>query len=486
MRLNQHTVIPAAVSPPRYPRQHHGAGIVHLGLGAFHRGHQAWYTEEVLNRFGGNWRIIGVSLRSDTVYQQLVPQDCLYTLEVRHGQQRQRQLIGALADVIVAPAQPERVIAALADQATQVVTLTITEKGYCLSASSGELDSALPAVQHDVNNPAAPQTALGFLCAGLAARRAQDLPGLTIISCDNIANNGDKLRRAVLTFSQLIDPTLASWIDRHCRFPATMVDRIVPASTEADLDGLAAAVGYRDQAAVFTEAFQQWVIEDRFAGPVPPWNKVGAAFVADVAPFETMKLRLLNASHSAIAYFGMLTGAQTVDEVMAQPVMRRAISSLMAEAEPTLDLPLDFDVTAYRQQLLTRFDNSALGHRCQQIAMDGSQKLPNRIVPILQWQLDNDGAVTMTCAVLAAWCQYLLGLDERARPYNIDDPAADALAARLRDSGGEPAKMTAIFLEHGGILPESIAADPRVARGIQHWLTEFGERGIIAALDSQT
>lgn len=489
MRLNDHIDTPNSLKKPQYLRHDRRPGIVHLGIGAFHRAHQAWYTEQVLNRCGGHWRIIGVSLRSPAVRDQLAAQDWLYTLEVRDGEQRQQQLIGALAQVIVAPENPAAVIAALASPDIHVVSLTITEKGYYLSADTSgpgaQLNLSHADIQHDLGHPEQPRTALGFLCEAMAVRRAAMRPGLTLISCDNIANNGGTLRGALLHFSQQLDPTLANWIDRHCRFPATMVDRIVPATTATDLDQLAASLGYEDQAAVFCEDFCQWIIEENFAGPVPPWHQVGAEFVADVAPFEAMKLRLLNASHSAIAYFGCLTGRDCVAQVVTQPTLRRAVAALMAEGAATLELPADYDLQAYQQRLLQRFGNTALAHRCQQIAMDGSQKLPNRIMPILGWQRQRDAPLTMTTAVLAAWLYYLGGKDEQGRRYPINDPMADHLSDLVAaHTSADTAALLRALADRQIVFCQAVAADERVIAAISHWLEHFKTRGVLAALQA--
>lgn len=483
MRLNQHTPLPAAISRPNYPREQIRAGIVHLGVGAFHRAHQAWYTEQALRGYGGDWAITGVSLRSSAVRDQLAPQDYLYTLEVRHGEHRRRQLIGAIKQVLVASEQAEQVIAALSGADTKVVTLTITEKGYCLSNSEGLLDQQHPDIQHDYRQPCQPRSALGFLAAAMARRKQQQLPGLTVISCDNIAGNGSKLRRALLQFSKVLDTELAQWIDQHCRFPNTMVDRIVPATTPADLAQLQQYCGYQDQAAVFTEPFSQWVIEENFAGPVPPWNQVGAQYVQDVAAFETMKLRLLNASHSAIAYIGAVTGLNTVDQVIGKPALRQFIETLMREeAAPSLNVPADFDLGNYQQQLLQRFANSALHHRCQQIAMDGSQKIPNRLLPILRWQLEHQGSIKLTTAALAAWLRYLEGVDEAGQTYAIHDPMVEQLAAIYHRHGGKATSALKEILEQEALFPEDLSRDPRLMNALSHWLERFQQQGIIQSL----
>ncbi|MBD2859415.1 mannitol dehydrogenase family protein [Spongiibacter sp. KMU-158] len=486
MRLSAQTAASLKTPLPEYFKQRPQAGIVHLGLGAFHRAHQAWYTHKVLEQFGGDWRIIGVSLRSSNAREQLQTQDNLYTLEVRDGNSTQREIIGAISEVIVAPESPERVIQTIASATTHVVTLTITEKGYCLSSASGELDLSHPEIQNDLQQPNSPLTALGFLAAALAQRKMQNRSGLTILSCDNIAANGKKLRAALLKFCQQLDPALADWVDENCRFPCSMVDRIVPASSETDIHQLKRDCAYEDRAAVFTEPFSQWVIEQNFAGAVPAWDKVGAEYVSDVAPFEAMKLRLLNASHSAIAYMGAVMAYQTVDEFIANATLRQFIAELMhEEAAPTLSLPASFDLAAYEQQLLQRFANSALRHRCQQIAMDGSQKIPNRLLPILRWQLNNNKQSWRTSAAIAAWLRYLMGKDETGNAYPINDPMSARFSEVYEKAAGDSSAIVTSMLSLQEIFPIELHNNARVVAEITDWLNAFRQQGILAALEAK-
>ena len=277
LRLGDSTLetFAGGASLPGYDRDSIGIGIVHLGIGAFHRAHQACYTEAVLNRLGGNWGICGVSLRSTGVRDSLAPQNYLYTLATKQDEQASLQVIGAIKKVLVAPEQPSAVVEQLADPGVTVVTLTITEKGYCLNPATGELALDEPGIAFDLENPQQPKTAIGFLVAGLQHRRNAGGRGMTLISCDNLASNGKQLRRAVLAFAQQLDPSLADWIDKQCTFPCTMVDRIVPAATDADRKRVVTDLGFSDAAAIATEPFSQWVIENDFADAVPEWSAVG-------------------------------------------------------------------------------------------------------------------------------------------------------------------------------------------------------------------
>lgn len=429
MRLAPDTVslLPASVQHPQYRRENCGTGIVHLGIGAFHRAHQAVYVDDALSRFGGDWRIVGVSLRSSAVREQLAPQDGLYTLVVRDGDQTNERLIGAVARVLVASEGPAAVISALADPATHIVTLTVTEKGYCLDPATGELDFANPQIINDLKNIDSPQSAIGFLAAGCAERMGAGLPGLTIMSCDNLPGNGQLLKRAVMAFAERLAPPLATWIASHCRFPATMIDRIVPATTDEDRTLLEQRIGLHDAAMVKAEPFSQWVIEDDFAGPRPAFEQVGAQLVADVTPFELAKLRMLNGSHSALAYLGLARGHAFVHQAIADPLIASVIDRLMEEAAATLPVVPGLDPAAYAAALKARFDNSALQHRLAQIAMDGSQKLPQRLLGTIR---DRHAA---GCSAAAAIIGVRAWIDHFASDF-VDDPMAE----RLREIGRLP------------------------------------------------
>lgn len=418
--------LPGDIARPAYEPAAHGIGIVHLGIGAFHRAHQAAMTDAVLAQHGGDWRIMGVSLRSPAARDQLAPQDGLYTLVVRDGAAEQLRVIGAVAGVLVAPADPAAVIAAIAAPTTHIVSLTITEKGYCHDPATGELQIDHPAIAHDLEHRSQPQSAIGFLVAGLAARRGASAGPLTIMSCDNLPDNGRVLAGVVQHFAQLTDPSLAAWIDAHVAFPASMVDRIVPATTDADRHALAMRLGCGDAAMVKTEPFLQWVIEDRFAGPRPAWELAGAQIVADVRPFELAKLRMLNGSHSTLAYLGLLRGHEFVHRAIADPVIAQVIDELMVEAAATLPEVPGLDPVRYARELKRRFANPALQHRLAQIAMDGSQKLPQRLLGTLVDRHDAGEAAPAAAMGVAAWLRHFPG------PH-LDDPLAAELRAATSD-----------------------------------------------------
>lgn len=431
MRLGSDTPLPA-MQAPGYNRLAQAAGIVHIGIGAFHRAHQAVYTDDAMTAGDRDWGIIGVSLRSGDVAAQLNPQDGLYTVSTRGAAGSQLRLVGAVQQVRVASENPQAVIDAIAAPATHIVSFTVTEKGY-LRRSDGSLD--LAAAQ-------GPSSLYRFVGAGLAARKAAGLPGLTLLSCDNLAGNGAVLQALMRQYLAVEHPDLVGWFDSECRCPATMIDRIVPATTDADRTAVEAALGARDEGAVVTEAFSQWVIEDDFAGPRPRWEAVGAELVADVEPYETAKLRLLNGAHSALAYIGLGRGHIYVHQAIGDPAIRPVIERLMLdEAAPTIAAAPGQDLPAYAAALLGRFANPALDHRLIQIAMDGSQKIPQRWLETLAWHQARGARCPSLEAAVAAWIAFLRS------GVVIDDPLAD----KLRAAAAGPDAMDRLF-GNGGLI----------------------------------
>ena len=453
-RLNDTTVagLPAAVTRPAYDRSALKTGIVHLGIGAFMRAHMAAATEAAIAAGDLRWGITGVSLRQPDTRDALEPQDGLYTLAIRdadeQGQPRQRlQVIGAVTRLLVAPEDPQAVLDAMAAPDTRIVSLTVTEKGYCHDPATGALRLDHPDIVFDLAHPQAPRSAVGMLVYGLQLRYAQGHGPLTLMSLDNLPANGRVLRAAVLRFAEEIDSTLRSWIEGQCRFPCSMVDRIVPKTTDADRAAVSAALGCSDAWPVLGEPFFDWAIEDEFATDRPDWRLGGARFVPDAEPFERLKLRMVNGTHSSLAYLGAMAGWQTVDKAIAQPALRTHIEALMRdEIEPTLPELPGLDLAAYRSNLLQRYANPALAHRTQQIAMDGSQKLPQRLLGTLRDRLARQLPIPRMALGLAAWMHYLRGMDELGQGYRIDDPHAEALTALYQQS-----------LAHG-VSPQTVQA----------------------------
>ncbi len=481
-RLN---AVPEGVERPRYDREAVGIGIVHLGLGAFHRGHMAVYVDDLLARGAGDWAICGVSLRSPSVRDALAPQDGLYTLVERGPGDPRYRVIGAVKEALVAPDDPEAVLQRMARPETHIVSLTVTEKGYCHSPATGVLDETHPDIVHDLTDPDAPRGAIGFLVSALERRMRADLPPFTVLSCDNLPNNGDTARDIVQRFADLSDPALSRWIDDHGAFPNTMVDRIVPATTDDDRAAVESALGCRDAWPVVTEPFRQWVIENQFSDGRPDWNAAGAQLVEDVAPFELMKLRLLNGAHSSLAYLGYLAGYQTVSDAMADPNMAAYIRRLMdEEVTPTLPVPPGTDLTAYKDALIERFRNPALKHRTWQIAMDGSQKLPQRLLGTIRDRLDAGQPIDCLALGIAAWMRYVTGIDERGEPIDVRDPLAELLRDQAGEAGAGPTGLVAglfgVEAVFGTELPENRSFRASVAIAAERLLTR-GSAATLAA-----
>lgn len=376
-RLSAHATTGATAIWPAYRPEDHASGIVHLGLGNFARAHLVAYTDDVLARKGGDWRVVGVSLRGTAVAESLNPQDGRYTIITR-GPVTEARVIGALERVLSGPAASRDALDAMTSPGCRIVSLTVTEKGYGIT-SDGQLDRNHPAVAADLADPETPGGVIGLIVAALSRRKADGLSPFTVLSCDNLSHNGEKLRNAVLAFAdETGGETLSRWIADRATFPSTMVDRITPASTADTAELAAKLTGYEDRAAVETEPFSQWVIEDKFCAGRPEWECADALFVDDVAPYESMKLRMLNGAHSMLAYSGQLSGKTFVRDVMADAdhalLVRR---HLVAAASTVQGLAIDLD--AYATALAERFANPAIAHSTAQIAMDGTQKLPQRI-----------------------------------------------------------------------------------------------------------
>lgn len=433
LRADSLSALPSAVQRPAYDPAAQAAGIVHFGIGAFHRAHQAVYTDAAMSAGDSDWGIIGVSLRSAGVAEQLNPQDGLYTVAARSGEGVETRLIGAVQNVLVASQDAVTVVEAVAAPLTRIASFTITEKGYC-RASDGSLDLAL----------ADDASVYRFLKDGLALRKARGLPGLTLLSCDNLANNGTQLRGLLGQYLAAHDPALDGWVEAHCTFPSSMVDRIVPATTPADLDAAQVALGgLHDAGHVVTEPFSQWVIENRFANGRPHWEAFGAELVADVAPYETAKLRMLNGAHSALAYLGLQKGHEYVHQAIADPDLHRLIARLMREeAAPTIQPAPGQDLAAYAESLLARFANPALNHRLIQIAMDGSQKIPQRWLETLAANQKMGRNCPAILAGIAAWIEHLRG---------GNGPVDDPLAAELAQAASGDDALFRLF-GNGGLL----------------------------------
>ncbi|GAA0897237.1 mannitol dehydrogenase family protein [Pseudonocardia zijingensis] len=469
--------LPAAHRPLVDPRAL-GTGIVHLGIGAFHRAHQAVFTEEAVAAAGGDWGICGVTQRSRGVIDQLRPQDGLYAVLVR-GEQTSVRVAGAVRDLLFAAEEGERLQALLAAPATRLVTLTVTEKGYRHDPATGRLRLSDPDVAADLAGGAPPRTVVGQLVRGLQARRAADAGPITLLSCDNLPANGEVLRGLVSDFCAALPAAegepLAAWIGESVSFPSSMVDRIVPATTDDDRAEAARLLGFSDEGVVVTEPFRQWVVEDRFAAGRPAWERAGAVLTGDVAPYEAMKLRLLNGSHSTLAYLGALAGHEHVADAMADPGIAGVVAHLMADdVEPTLAVPDGYDVAAYQRELIERFHNPALRHRTVQIAMDGTQKLPQRLLGTIRDRLAAGAEPRWACLGVAAWMRYVWTAPA------VDDPMADRLRTLTADAA-TPRAVVEALLSLEEVFGAELPADGRFRDLVTDSLEALMKGGVAAA-----
>jgi fructuronate reductase len=437
------SALPTSVARPGYDRDACGIGIVHVGIGAFHRAHMATYTDDAMAADGGDCRILGVSLRSAGVRDQMHPQDGLYTLVERSAVGSKARIIGAVGDVIAAHEDPEAVVAAISAPCTHIISFTITEKGYC-RAPDGSLNLEL-------NDEVSVYT---YLTSGIRRRKDAGLPGLTLLSCDNLANNGAQLERLMTEYLNHNAPDLIDWFVGNCSCPSTMVDRIVPATTEADRAEIEVMLGMRDEAAVITEPFSQWVIEDRFAGPRPAWEKHGAQITSDVHAYENAKLRMLNGAHSALAYLGLQRGHEFVHQAITDPALALLVDKLMREeAAPSLPAAAGQDLTAYADALIARFKNPALNHRLAQIAMDGSQKIPQRWLQTLAFHQKHQRQCPAILSAISAWLCHIRG---------DNGPVGDPMAATLKSAWnavGKDGIVDTVFGPGGPMASDWVPSD---------------------------
>jgi fructuronate reductase len=476
------SALPANVVRPVYDRSALRTGIVHLGIGSFHRAHQAVYTDSVLANGDLRWGIVGASLRNSDTRDALKPQNFLYTLNLRAETETLR-VIGSLQDILVAPENPAALIETLCQPSVAVVSLTVTEKGYHYDPATRALNEDDANILHDLAQPHAPRTAFGFIAAAILRRRGLGITPFTVLCCDNLPANGRTLHGLLSRYAQLVSPDLGGFVRNEIRCPDTMVDRIVPATTDDDRLHLSETVGIDDLWPVVAEPFTQWVIEDRFSGARPAWDEAGATFVSDVAPFESMKLRMLNGSHSALAYLGYLAGHDTVAEAMDDDALAGFAEGLMTDTIPTLDLPSNIDVNAYKSSLLTRFRNRALHHRTWQIAMDGSQKLPQRILGPVRDRLAKGLPIERHALVVAGWMRYVTGIDERGRPIDVRDPLLKSFQERLHGAGRDAPRIVESLLGLKAIFGDDLPADQRFRQRVTDALSNIYSLGSRQAVD---
>ncbi len=469
---------------PGYDRSQVCAGIVHVGVGGFHRAHQAMYADALMNQGESlDWGICGVGVMpaDRAMKNALTAQDGLYTLVCKHSDGTwEPRVIGSIVEYLFAPDDPEAVLEKMAAAATRIVSLTVTEGGYNINDATGEFDAGNPDVRHDTKPGAAPRTAFGFITEALRRRRERGLAPFTVMSCDNLPGNGDLTRGALTAFARLRDAGLASWIEDVVAFPNAMVDRITPETTGADRAGLRERFGIEDRWPVVCEPFTQWVLQDTFTAGRPAYGRAGVQLTGDVGPYELMKLRLLNASHQAMCYFGYLAGYRLAHEAAQDPLFRRFLRGYMdAEATPTLPPVPGVDLDEYKSTLIERFSNPQIRDTIARLCAQSSDRIPKWLLPAVRDQLAAGGEIRRSAAVVASWARYAEGVDEQGEPIDVVDRMAPALAGYARRERDEP---NAFISQR--VLFGDLAAEERFAAAYQTALRLLHTRGARATLET--
>lgn len=470
---------------PTYNRNNVKEGIVHVGVGGFHRSHLAVYVDQLLQKHNErDWAICGVGLRPNdaTMRDVLSAQDHLYTVIERSAKGSSANVIGSINSFLFAPENPEAVIAKMAHPDTHIVSLTITESGYYYNESTHELVSEHPDIQHDLANESSPVSTFGFLYAALARRHQQGLKPFTVLSCDNMQGNGSITRHMLESFARLRNPDLAKWIAEQGAFPNSMVDRITPSTSQQDIDSLAENFGIEDAWPVVTEPFMQWVVEDKFCDGRPQFEKVGVQVVKDVhnvEQFEKHKLRLLNASHSAMAYPGQLAGFKYVHEIMEHPVFRKFIWQMMQdEVKPLLPEIPGVDVDEYCNTLMERFSNPTIMDHLPRLALNGTGKIPQFIMPSVAEQIWVTGPFRRLCFVVGAWFHYQNGIDDAGNPIQVDDPMREQLQALAKAGGTDPRQLLSIET----LFSDDLRADKRFIDEVTTAMKLIAQDGVMATM----
>ena len=465
------------VQVPAYDRHQVIPHTVHLGVGGFHRAHQALYLDDLLalpdtERWGECG--LGVLTSDARMRDALESQDCLYTLAERSANKQTARVIGSIVDYIYAPESREAAIEKMAAPETRIVSLTITEGGYFIDEGTGEFLANHPSIQHDLENPGAPSSSLGLIAEALDRRRLRGLAPFTVMSCDNLQGNGHVISRVLRAYAVLRKPELESWIAGNVAFPNSMVDRITPATTPTDIRWLADRFSVEDAWPVVTEPFLQWVIEDSFSRGRPQWERVGAQFTADVASYEIMKMRLLNGSHLAMAYLGALAGFTYVQDILADPLFVAFIKRFMEEVTPVVPIIPNTSISEYKRSLMERFSNPTINDQVTRICSEGSAKLPKWLLPSIQELLDRNLSIDLLSLVIASWIFYLgRGVDQSGKPLDIVDARAAELTCIATGALDEPTPMLSIRSIFGDQLFASDTFRQKTAEAL-HLLSTMG------------
>jgi len=479
MKLNQETlaILPSFVRKPWYDRDIVNPSIVHIGVGNFHRTHQAFYQDKLLNNNDTDWTICGMGIRpvDERIYKILKEQDFLYTLMVKHpAGEIESRVIGAITDFIFVPNNPIAAIEKLADSQTKIVTLTITEGGYNFD-QNGEFITDNPDVGWDIRHPGAPKTVFGLIAAALKIRMEDNIPAFTIVSCDNIQHNGDVARKMLLSFTNIIDKSLSEWIQANVCFPNSMVDRITPVTNPNDIERLYRETGIEDSWPVTCEPYIQWVLEDNFSNGRPAWEKVGVQFTTDIGPFEKMKIRLLNAGHSLLGMIGLLYGYTTVDEAVNDSDIQKLLRAFFdTEVTPILGAIENINLNEYKDSLIERFKNPNIKDQLTRICSESSAKLPKFLIPTIREQLERNGPVEYSALILAAWCRLLELHGQEGNNYQFHDEMLDILKKNAKSSAEDG---PILFLQISNVFGDLVNND-RFVETYLNSLENIRESGI--------
>jgi mannitol 2-dehydrogenase len=475
-----------SVRVPTYDRRKVGQQIAHIGVGGFYRAHQAVYADDLLHLGAGNeWGFCGVGLlkHDARIRDVLLAQDCLYTVVERGAHAEHARVIGSMVNFLFGPDHTQEVIDALAAPERRIVTLTITEGGYYVHQGTGEFDAHHPDIQHDLAHPHEPACSFGYLLEALDRRRTRGLPPFTVMSCDNLQGNGDIIKKMLLAFAELRDPKLHNWLVENCAFPNSMVDRITPATTDEHRALVREEFGIDDGWPVMTEPFKQWVIEDHFPLGRPAWQEVGAQMTSDVLPYEKMKLRLLNASHQAMCYIGMLLGYQLAHEAMADAQISKLLEQMMeVDVTPLVPPVPGVDLTDYKKTLIERFANPAIRDQLSRLGTEGSARIPKFVLPSISEQIERGGSIRSLCFTVASWFRYLTGKDDEGRELPINDPMSKKLIEAALSGGKDPQSLLSIH----EVFSKSLASSPRFVTELREALASFYENGARATLAKYT
>lgn len=456
---------------PTYDRAALTPAVVHLGVGGFHRAHQALYLDELAERrISTDWGIVGVGFRRRRMKEALSPQDWLYTVVERDAEEFHARVVGAMVGYLFAPDDPDAVLSRLADPRTRIVTLTVTGCAYKVSRATGAFEANDPPVAADLRDPSRPETVLGYIVEGLRRRRERGHRPFSVLSCDNVPANGTVARTAVVSSARLRDPELADWIDANVAFPSSVVDRITPQTTPAARELVARELGIADRWPVVTEPYTQWILEDSFSNGRPPLEAVGVQFVSDVAPYEMAKKRLLNGSHCALGYLGYLAGHRRTDEAIADPLFSAYIEALMdAEISPLLGDVAGIDLEDYKRTLVERFGNPAIGDRLARLCARGSTKMPAYLLPSIHDAIAAEEPHELLTLAVAGWFRYLRGVDSAGDEIEIEDALGERLCCLALEGGDDPRPLLAERSVFGalGDAPQFVAALERALRALR-------------------